>query len=137
LQRFYSHTSSSTPRAWDGSTVEVAQIERLKRACRRIDCYWDVECGCSDENDPWCAIYDWRRDRPVLHVARIDGRYLVVFPLCARTLLVATLRSAIDAALAELTNLDGLNARCTRDVGLRWITDHERKATPTGMLPLE
>jgi hypothetical protein len=97
-------TSSSAPRTWDkGSSDEIAQIERLKRACRKVDYYWDVDCGCSDEGDPWCAVYDWRRDRPVVHVARIDGSYVTEFPFRLRSSLSATLRTAIDAALAGIT----------------------------------
>ena len=103
MQNLLAYASSSVPSTWDnGSSAEIAQIERLKRACRRVDYYWDVECGCSDEGDPWCAVYDWRRDRTVLHVARIDGRYLVAFPLSMHTSSTATLQAAIDAALIEL-----------------------------------
>jgi hypothetical protein len=96
-------TSSSAPPAWDkGSSDEIAQIERLKRACRSIDYHWDVECSCSDEGDPWCAVYDWRRDRPVVHVARIDGTYVTEFPSRLRSSSSTTLHAAIDAALAEI-----------------------------------
>jgi hypothetical protein len=103
VQYLRTDAPSWAPCTWDnGSSAEIAQIERLKRACRRVDCYWDVECGCSDEGDPWCAVYDWRRDRPVLHVARIDGNYVTVFPLRLGSSQSATLRAAMDAALIGL-----------------------------------
>jgi hypothetical protein len=101
VQHLRVHTSSSIQANWDsGSEAEIVQIERLKQACRRIDRHWEVECGRSDEGDPWCAVYDWGQDRPILHIARIDGRYVVISPLLA--LSTATLRAAVDTALAEL-----------------------------------
>jgi hypothetical protein len=103
VQHLLIHSSSSAQRTWDnGSSAEAVQIGRLKRACAIIDCYWDIQCGCSDEGDPWCAVYDWGQDRAILHVARIDGRYLVAFPLSMHTSSTATLQAAIDAALIEL-----------------------------------
>ena len=103
MQYLNTYTTSSDPGTWsNGSNDEIAQIERLKRACRGIDRYWDVECGCSDEGDPWCAVYDWRRDRPIVHVARIDGSYVTVFPSGLGSSQNATLRAAMDAALIGL-----------------------------------
>ena len=34
-----------------------------------------LECTRSDAGDPWCAVYDQRRDIVVLHIAQIDQRY--------------------------------------------------------------
>jgi hypothetical protein len=103
VQYLRTYPSSWEPCTWDnGSSTEIIQIDRLKRACRRFDCYWDVECGCSDEGDPWCAVYDWRRDRLILHIARIDGRYVTVFAARLGSSSNPTLRAAIDAALTGL-----------------------------------
>ena len=105
MQNSSTYTSSSKPHPWEyGSRTEIGQIERLKRACAGIDRYWEIECGRSDEGDPWCAVYDWGRDRPVLHVAHIDDLYEVICPSPLRTFSAATLSAAIDAALAELKN---------------------------------
>jgi hypothetical protein len=103
VQYLRTYTSPSELCTWDNcGSAEIAQIERLKRACGRIDYYWDVECGCSDEGDPWCAVYDWRRDRLILHIARIDGHYVTAFPSRLGSSSNPTLRAAIDAALTGL-----------------------------------
>lgn len=111
MQHLRVHTLPAAVVTWENrSNAEIAQIERLKHACRRIDRYWEVECGSSDEGDPWCAVYDWRRYCPILHVARIDGIYVTVFP--SRFLWASSsvsLCAANDAALSGLFGVLGRN----------------------------
>jgi hypothetical protein len=79
--------------------VELAEIERLKRLCRGPK-GWELVCDQSDAGDPWTIIYDRTEERIIVHIARINRRYIVVFPMHARSHWTATLRSAIDIALA-------------------------------------
>ena len=56
---------------------ERSHIGRLETLCRSID-HWEMDCGFTDACDPWCVIYDRDEHRIVLHIARIDRRYVVV-----------------------------------------------------------
>ena len=83
---------------------ERAQIDRLKALCRRTDA-WELECSHTDAGDPWCIVYDRQRHRIMLHIARIDRRYVVVWPPLQRSMTTATMERAIDIALSELVSM--------------------------------
>jgi hypothetical protein len=85
----------------DWTDEELNEIERLKKACGEID-HLELECSHTDEGDPWCIIYDHERDRIMLHIARIDRRYVAVFPMRARSEWSTALQTAIDLALDEV-----------------------------------
>ena len=38
---------------------------------------FELECAHTDEGDPWCIVYDGERELVVLHIARIDSRYVM------------------------------------------------------------
>jgi hypothetical protein len=80
---------------------EHAHISRLKRLCGQVP-YWELDCKQTEAGDPWCIIYDHDHHRVVLHIARIDRRYLVVWPLQQRSETRATMAAAIDLILAEM-----------------------------------
>jgi hypothetical protein len=65
-------------RPHDWTADEKSQIERVRDLF--CDPRWDVECSHTDEGDPWCIVYDQERGAIVLHVARINRRYVVVWP---------------------------------------------------------
>jgi hypothetical protein len=91
------------PRAGsDWTDEEQTEIQRLKSACGRVD-YWELECNHTDAGDPWCIIYDLERDGVVLHIARIDRRYVTVFPMQKWSVWSATPQAAIDRALRAIT----------------------------------
>lgn len=79
--------------------AELSEIERLQPLCRGLR-GWEVVCDQSDAGDPWSIIYDRTQERIIVHIARINRRYIAVFPMHARSYWTATLRSAIDIALA-------------------------------------
>ena len=64
-----------------------------------------MECSHTDAGDPWCIIYDRQEHRIVLHIARIDRRYVVVCPTRQRSMNIATVEVAVDMALAELVSM--------------------------------
>ena len=88
----------------DWTEDECAQIDRLKALCRRTD-LWELECSHTDAGDPWCIVYDLQRHRVMLHIARIDRRYVVVWPPLQRSMTNATMERAIDIALSELVSM--------------------------------
>lgn len=85
----------------DWTDYERAQISRLEARCHELG-HWDLECKHTDEGDPWCVIYDPGRGFVVLHIARIDRRYVVVSLPHGRSMTVATIEAAVDIALTEL-----------------------------------
>jgi hypothetical protein len=86
-------------RQW--TVEEEAEIARLRAACgdheRRI-----LECSHTDEGDPWCVIYDRPHQRIIIHLARIDRRYVVVVPLKGSSW-TATMKRAVDLAIAHVS----------------------------------
>ena len=61
-----------------------------------------MECSHTDAGDPWCVIYDQQQHRIILHIARIDRRYVLVWP--TRSAIAPTIDRAIHIALAELVS---------------------------------
>jgi hypothetical protein len=91
-------THASLPGS-DWTDDERAQISRLESLCRSIE-HWELDCRHTDESDPWCDEH-----RIMLHIARIDRRYVVVWPQSHRSINIATMETAVDMALAELVSM--------------------------------
>ena len=85
-------------RDWRGE--ECAHIDRLRTACKNTG-HWELESSRTDAGDPWCLIYDCYQHRIVLHFARIDRRYVIVWPQLSRSASRTTIAAAVDLALAE------------------------------------
>jgi hypothetical protein len=85
----------------DWTENERAEINRLEALCRQTR-HWEWECNHTDAGDPWGAIYDRQQHSIVLHVARIDRRYVVVSPTLHRSASKATIAAAVDFALSEM-----------------------------------
>jgi hypothetical protein len=81
---------------------ERGEINRLEALCRKLG-HWELECKRTDIGDPWCVVHDTYRDTVVLHIARIDRRYVVDWPGRQRSMTVATIEAAIDIALSKPT----------------------------------
>jgi hypothetical protein len=80
---------------------ERGQIRRLEDLCTDR-AHWVVECSHTDAGDPWCIIYDRWRQRVILHIARIDMRYVVAFPSDGSAVTKPTMVAAIEVALTKL-----------------------------------
>ncbi len=85
----------------DWTEEERAQIRRLEEVCQNT-AHWKLEYSHTDAGDPWCIIYDQQQHRIVLHIARIDRRYIVVTPFLQRSATKATMAAAIEHALFEM-----------------------------------
>jgi hypothetical protein len=88
----------------DWTDNERAHIGRLEKLCRGTE-HWEMECSFTDAGDPWCVIYDLQEHRILLHIARIDRRYVVVWPPRQRSVNMATMEAAVDKALTELVSM--------------------------------
>jgi hypothetical protein len=80
---------------------EEAEIARLRAACGDGE-HKILECGHTDEGDPWCIIYDQPHHRTVVHIARIDRRYVVIVPPKGSSW-IATMKAAVDLAIAHIS----------------------------------
>jgi hypothetical protein len=67
------------PPASDWADNERAEIRRLEQLCDASQ-DWLLECSHTDVGDPWCIIYDQQQEGIILHIARIDRQYVVVWP---------------------------------------------------------
>src|SRR4029453_13640842 len=67
----------------DWTANERAEIRRLEKFCEASD-DWILECSHTDAGDPWCVVYDERHQRIVVHIARLEGRLVVVMPRARR-----------------------------------------------------
>jgi hypothetical protein len=55
--------------------AERTQLEELRHAFPEPQ--FELECQCSDHDEPWCLVHDKTFDRNVLHLARIGLRYVI------------------------------------------------------------
>jgi hypothetical protein len=58
--------------------------------------------SAADIGDPWCIVYDQEQHRIILHITRIEGQYVVVWPREQRSAKTAIMALAIDMALEGL-----------------------------------
>jgi hypothetical protein len=85
----------------DWTDHERAEISRLESYCRDLG-HWHLECTHTDVGDPFCVVHDQHSDVVVLHIARIDRRYVIDSPARESSVTVPTIEAAIDIAIAEL-----------------------------------
>ena len=80
---------------------ERAEIRRLDKVCDASE-DWTLEWSQTDIGDPWCIVYDREHHRIILHIARIESQYVVVWPREQRSAKTAIIALAIDMALDGL-----------------------------------
>jgi hypothetical protein len=92
----FTHIAPSTAGWTDRERVE---INRLQKLC---DCRpeWELDSGDTDAGDPWCIIYDRQNQGVVVHLARIDRRYVIVWPQAGRSDRKVTITAAVNACFA-------------------------------------
>ena len=86
---------------FDWSGDEHAELRRLEQLCDASQ-DWSLECSHTDAGDPWCVIYDQHEQGIILHIARIDRQYVVIWPREQRSHKSAIMAVAIDIALEGL-----------------------------------
>ena len=92
---------SVTPRRGDWTPQELCELDRIRVRCSPHSSF-ELQCGHSDEGDPWCIVYDREREEIVLHIARIDCRYVMARASHAKLFTDSSLSVAINAAFDEL-----------------------------------
>jgi hypothetical protein len=88
------------PCATDWTDWERDELDRLQALCEGIQ-EWELERGHTDAGDPWCIIYDQQNHFTVLHIARIDRRYVVLWPQEGWSDSKATVTAAVEICLAH------------------------------------
>jgi hypothetical protein len=88
-------------RCRDWSRDERAYVTRISTLCR-LGTRLELDCQCTDEGDPWCIVYDRFLDRVVLHLARIDRRYVIAFPRQQRSETRASMAAICEIAVNEI-----------------------------------
>ena len=83
---------------------ERAEIDRLEAYCRELG-HLGLECTHTDVGDPFCIVYGEHPENVVLHIARIDRRYVVDTPGRGRSVTLPTIEVAIDIAVTQLALL--------------------------------
>jgi len=94
------------PAREDWTESERSELNRLRTEIEDL-AVAEFECNHTDEGDPWCIVHDRATDAVVVHIARINRRYVVVTPYDNRIVRTVTLASAIDRALAEFRRAAG------------------------------
>jgi hypothetical protein len=85
----------------DWTHDERAEIRRLEKVCDASE-DWSLECSHTDAGDPWCVVYDRHQERIILHIARIDRQYVLVWPREQRSEKTSIMAVVIDLALEGL-----------------------------------
>jgi hypothetical protein len=85
----------------DWTDRERAEINRLGSNCHDRG-NWHLECSHTDAGDPFCVVHDQHSDVVVLHIARIDRRYVIDSPARESSVTAPTIEAAIDIATTEL-----------------------------------
>jgi hypothetical protein len=76
----------------DWTAGERTRLEELADRFAAVAAKVEVVFGATDEGDPWCVVKD-ENEEVLVHIARIDGRFVVHY--------------ALDDALNEGTDLPG------------------------------
>ena len=113
---------SVTPRRGDWTHQELCEIERIRAECAPLPGF-ELECAHTDEGDPWCIVCDREGDLVVLHIARIDSRYVMARASHSKPLTMASLSAAINAALDELFRTEGDRRTATHTTAIRKVLE--------------
>jgi hypothetical protein len=77
----------------------AAELDRLGGALRTAMKAVQVECRRTDEGQPWCTVRDENdRDRVLVHVARAEHAYILLWPQDGRWERVQEVRPPVELA---------------------------------------
>jgi len=106
----------------DWSYREHREIDRIRAACEKHQ-ELVLEVSRTDEGDPWCIVYDCHRDVVILHLARIDRRYVIAWACRSRLQRTACIAAAAEIALIGLDR-EAYNCHCIAEERHPPPTDH-------------
>src|SRR4051794_33754073 len=90
-----------TQRRGDWTEQELCEIDRIRARCSPHSSL-ELQCSHTDQGDPWCIVFDREREEIILHIARIDCRYVMARARQPKLFTTSSLSAAINAALDEL-----------------------------------
>src|SRR5262249_15039374 len=67
-------------RSWDWLPREIAEFYRVEAALLQAGLRIDTGRGLSDDGDPWFVFCRHDDGEVIIHIARIDGEYVLVSP---------------------------------------------------------
>ena len=89
-------------RCW--SYLERCELDRVGAKCERYP-QLELEGGHTDEGDPWCVVCNQEDEGVILHIARIDGRYVIIWPGEPRVQRTSSIAAAVAIALTGLDHV--------------------------------
>lgn len=78
----------------DWTSNERLELERLRDAYPSPQ--FEIECNSTEDGDPWCVVSDPTLDRVIIHIARIERSYVLIFPEKNLSKRLAQLKTAVD-----------------------------------------
>jgi hypothetical protein len=87
----------ATPRDW--STPEIAEFYRVEAALLQAGLRVTSDRGLTDEGDPWFIFCRAEDDEVIIHLARIDGKYLISAPFYFGTAVGVDFRDLLRVTL--------------------------------------
>lgn len=78
-----------------------ADLERVRHVLRAAGLDVDTDEGVTDEGDPWFVIYRPQDDEVLVHIARVDGRYVIDGPALRRPERGGSLRELVERYAAR------------------------------------
>ena len=64
----------------DWSLLELSIFEQAKRALKLQGVHVEVDCGMTDEGDPWLVFCDADSSKLLCHLARLGAKYIACVP---------------------------------------------------------
>lgn len=99
------------PQAGPWRQEDLAECFRIVDLLARNGLPVTFQAGCSDEGDPWGVVLRSDSGDVLLHIARVDGQYVVASAAGPAVSRGGTLRAVLDAALASDMFHAGARAR--------------------------
>lgn len=75
---FFSPKKRAAAEPQDWSQQELAEVYRVLDLLQRAGIRVDLDRGVTDKNEPWCVFFDPTGDDIFLHIARLNGEYVLV-----------------------------------------------------------
>jgi len=89
----------------DWTDRERREISRLETMCA-ANKGWALGYGCAEAGDPWCIVHD-ADGEVMVHIARIERRYVVAWAPGQQRAQFASLKAAVDLALRCIEQRSG------------------------------
>lgn len=93
---FFSPKKPSAAEPGDWSQQELAEIYRVLHLLQKAGVCVDLDRGLTDKDEPWAVFFDPNGEDVFLHIARLNGEYLLVSDVLDIKVVESSFRKAID-----------------------------------------